>query len=208
MAKAYDCMVKAYGMNILAKLFCSKVRAEIVRLLFGLSREPLHLRDIQRKAGLALGTIQRDISHLEKLDLIVRRLDGNRVYFKANPVHPLTPDLRRLVLKTVGLADILRHALEGSGIRIAFVFGSIASATEHATSDVDLMIVGEIGLREVSRRLAGVSEQIGREVNPFILNASDFAKRRAAKEHFISSVLESPQIWIEGTENDLEAMGR
>ena len=194
-------------MNILANLFCSKVRAEIVRLLFGLSPAPLHLREIQRKAGLALGTIQRDIAQLVKMGLVVRRADGNRVYFTANNEHPLAPDLRRLVLKTAGLADILRQALGDTGIRSAFVFGSIAAGTEDARSDVDLMIVGEIGLRETSKRLSGVSDQIGREINPHVLSAAEFARRRVARDHFVSEVMESPRIWIKGMEHDLEAVG-
>lgn len=194
-------------MNTLAKLFCSKVRAEIVRLLFGLSAEQLHLREIQRKAGLAMGTIQRDIAQLVKMGLIVRRTDGNRVYFTANRAHPLTPDLRRLVLKTCGLADALRQALGSQGIRCAFVFGSVAAGSEHAESDVDLMIIGEVGLREISRRLSGVSDLVGREINPHVLSPGEFAKRRKANEHFVSSVMESPRIWVKGSDDDVEAMG-
>ena len=155
-----------------------------------------------------MGTIQQDIAQLVKMGLVVRRKDGNRVYFTANAAHPLTPELRRLVLKTTGLSDILRHALGETGIRCAFVFGSIAAGAEQPQSDVDLMIVGEIGLREVSRRLAGVSEQIGREINPRVMTGAEFAKRRREKEHFIATVIGSPRIWVLGAEDELETLGR
>ena len=193
-------------MKVLTALFCSKARAEIVGLLFSLSDKPLHLREIQRKAHLAVGTIQRDLAHLVKMGLVLRQADGNRVYFSANPAHPLALDLRRLVLKTAGLAGILRAALGEAGIRCAFVFGSIAAGTEQPQSDVDLLIVGDLGLREVSRRLSGVSEQIGREINPQVMTADEFAKRRREQEHFIATVIESPRIWVKGTEDELEAM--
>lgn len=193
-------------MNALTHLFCSKVRAEIVGLLFGLSDKPLHLREIQRKAHLAVGTIQRDVAHLVSMGLVLRRADGNRVYFSANPAHPLTSDLRRLVLKTTGLVDILRLALGKAGIQFAFVFGSIAAGTEQPWSDVDLLIVGDLGLREVSKRLSGVGEQIGREINPQVMTAVEFAKRRREQEHFIATVMASPRIWVMGAEDELEAM--
>lgn len=194
-------------MDLLAKLFCSRVRAEIIRLLFGLSPNPLHLREIHRKAGLAVGTIQRDIAQLVKMDLVVRRLDGNRVYFSANNVHPLTPELRRIVLKTVGLADTFRQALGKKGFQSAFIFGSIATGSEHDKSDVDLMVIGELGVREISRRLTGVADQIGREINPHVLSATEFAERRRSGEHFISTVMGSPRIWIQGNEDDIGKMG-
>jgi predicted nucleotidyltransferase len=91
---------------------------------------------------------------------------------------------------------------------VAFVFGSIASGEEKAGSDVDLMVIGQLGLRDLSRLLSGIEEKIGREVNPHVLREEEFRKRIRAKEHFASSVMESPKIFIIGSERELEAMGR
>ena len=113
-------------MNLLNELFCSKVRSELLRVLFGASLE-LHLRDIQRHTRLALNGIRRDLEKLRKMDLVSVRRDGNRVYFKANPDHPLFSDIQNIVLKTAGLVDILKSELrKAPEIRVAFVFGSIA----------------------------------------------------------------------------------
>jgi len=57
-------------MSILSEILSSKVRAEIFRLLFGLNNEPLHVREIQRKSGFAIGTIQTEMKKLHKLDLV------------------------------------------------------------------------------------------------------------------------------------------
>ena len=98
-------------MNLLAQLVCSRVRAEIFRILFGLRSGEIHLREIQRQTGFALGTVQQDIEKLVKMAVVTRRKDGNRVYYAANSKHPLTADIRHLVLKTTGLADVLGLAL-------------------------------------------------------------------------------------------------
>jgi predicted nucleotidyltransferase len=143
-----------------------------------------------------------------KLDLVKARRDGNRLYYRANTDHPLFPEIRNLVLKTAGLVEVIKSALDREGIEVAFIFGSLARSKERAESDVDLMVIGTIGLRSLSSRLAGVSEQIGREINPHALSIEEFRRRKQNGNHFLSNVLESPKLFIIGSENDLEAMGR
>jgi predicted nucleotidyltransferase len=130
------------------------------------------------------------------------------VYYRAKTESPLYPEIRNLVLKTSGLSDVLKFALTDKRIRVAFVFGSIARGDEKAGSDVDLMVIGQLGLRDLSRLLSGIEEKIGREVNPHVLRQEEFKKRVRAREHFVSSVMETPKIFIIGSQGELEAMGR
>lgn len=111
-----------------------------------------------------------------------------------------------MVLKTVGLVDVLGSALRTDGIRCAFIFGSIASGTEGAESDVDLMVIGEIGLRKLAALLAGVSDSLGREINPHVWSEQEFGKRLREKEHFATSVMASEKIFVIGSEHELETM--
>jgi predicted nucleotidyltransferase len=133
--------------------------------------------------------------------------DGNRVYYRANTTHPLYPDIRNLVLKTSGLADVVKDAIGNEkDIRIAFVFGSLARQQEKANSDVDLMVVGDIGLRKLTGLLMDVSGKICREINPHVFSEKEFIKRKKEQDHFLNQVLESPKIFIVGTENELAEM--
>jgi predicted nucleotidyltransferase len=141
------------------------------------------------------------------MQLVEAQRSGNRLYYRANKGHPLYPDIRNMVLKTSGMGDILRDALDKEGVMIAFVFGSVASNQEGATSDVDVMVIGDVGLRELSGWLSGVSERIGREINPHVMNGNEFRRRRRAHDHFLTRVLESEKLFIKGSEHDLEAMG-
>ena len=195
-------------MNRLAELLSSRARAEIFRLLLSGTGEELHVREIERRSGLNDSTIRQELTKLVRLDLVQSRRDSNRVYYRAKTENPLYPEIRNLVLKTSGLADVLKSALVDKRIRVAFVFGSIARGDETATSDIDLMVIGQLGLRDLSRLLSGIQEKIGREVNPYVLKEEELRKRVRAKEHFVSSVLESPKILIIGSHHELEAMGR
>jgi len=191
-------------MNLLAEILSSRIRSEIFRMLFGVNGEALHMREIERRSGLSIGTIQQEVKKLLRLNLIIERKDGNRIYYQANKEHPLFAEIRSLVLKTVGLVDFFRSALKADpNIKLAFVFGSIARQEEKDKSDVDLIIIGDLGMRQLTGLLSGVSGQIGREINPHILSIREFLKRKNAKDHFLIQVLESPKLFIIGNENEL-----
>ena len=194
-------------MNQLAELLSSRARAEIFRLLLSGTGEELHVREIERRSGLSDSTLRQELRKLVRLDLVQSRKDSNRVYYRAKTENPLYPDIRNLVLKTSGMSDVLKSALKDRRIRLAFVFGSVARGEEMAGSDVDLMVIGQLGLREISRLLSGIEEKIGREINPHVLWEKEFRKRIRVKEHFVSSVMEAPKIFIIGSQRELEAMG-
>ncbi len=195
-------------MDTLNTILSSRTRAEIFRLLFGTVEEELHLREIQRRSGLNDSTIRQELRKLLQLDLVKGRKDSNRIYYSGNRSHPLHPEIRNMVLKTVGLAQVLRDALQDERIEVAFVFGSVAEGKATADSDIDLFVIGDLGLRSLSELLSDTSEKIGREINPHVMNVSSFLKRVETGEHFVSSVIESQKLFIIGTENDLKAMGR
>ena len=195
-------------MNFLAEILSSKGRAEFLRILFGIDSNEIHLREIERRSGLAIGTISQEAIKLVKLGLILKRKDSNRTYYRANTEHPLYKTIHTLVLKTSGLSDILRQSLSIETIKIAFVFGSIAAGEEKAESDIDLFILGDIGLRSLSKLLKEPIQKIGREINPHIMTFEEFIKRSNEKEHFVMSVLESPKIMIKGNEDELERLGK
>ena len=194
-------------MDTLAILLSSRVKAEVCRLLFGLNNEPLHLRELTRRSGLALGTVRQELKKFEMLDLVSNKISGNRTYYCANRTHPLYPEIHRLVLKTRGLVDVLKNALGAKGFEIAFVFGSMAHGEDHAKSDIDLMIIGDISLRELSRRLADITEILGREINPHIFGKSEFIKRKQKRDHFISRVLSEQRLFVKGGERELGKLG-
>ena len=193
-------------MSLLAKILSSKIRAEIFRLLFGTNDKALHMRDIERRSGFAIGTIQGELKKLSKLDLVLKEVDGNRTYYRANKNHPLYNDIHNLVLKTTGLVDVLRNALETQKIKLAFVFGSFAKGEESADSDIDLMVIGNLGLRDITRLLSDTQEKIFREINPHVYSLKEFIKKYKENDHFVSQVAEGTKIFIIGSEDELKAM--
>jgi uncharacterized protein len=195
-------------MDNLTRLLSSRVKAEVFRLLFGPNAQELHVREIARQAKLNDATVRQELKRLASLHLVALRRDGNRAYYRAETSNPLYSDIRNIVLKTSGLVDILRQALvKKTGIRLAFVFGSLASGGEKPASDVDLMIVGSVSLRQLSKWLSGVVGRVGREINPHVFAPQEFARRRQERDHFLASVLDAPKLFVIGTEDELAEVG-
>jgi DNA-binding transcriptional ArsR family regulator len=190
-------------MSALAEILSSNSRAEVFRLLFGVADIELHNRELERRSGLSESAVRHELIRLTRLGLVVRREDGNRVYYRADKRHPLFPEIHNLVLKTTGLVEVLRTALEKEAIDVAFVFGSVARGGQVATSDVDLMVIGEIGLRRLSGLLHACEERIGREVNPHILTRTELARRLADGDHFLTSVMKDAKLFVIGDEDGL-----
>ena len=193
-------------MSLLFTLF-PQVRGEVLRLLVADASRELHLRDLTRQSGLALGTMQGELEKLGEADLVTSRRDGNRRYFRANASHPLFIDLQRLVLKTVGLREVLAEALAGiAGIEVAFVFGSLADGGGKAASDVDLLVVGEVGLRKLAGPLRAAGESLVREINPVTMTAVEFRQGRK-KNPFLVDVLGKPKLFVKGGPDELARLG-
>lgn len=193
-------------MSLLFVLF-PRGRAEVMRLLFADAKQELHLRELTRQSGLTLGTVQDELEKLSRADLVTNRRDGNRRYYRANSAHPLYPDLQQLVLKTSGLREVLVDALRDvKGVSSAFVFGSLAGGAGTAASDVDLMVIGDAGLRLLAPRLRKASERLGREINPVTITVAEFAKGRK-NSPFLGDVLKKEKLFVKGDADELARLG-
>lgn len=191
-------------MNLLAQLLSSQVRAEIFRLLFNGNKSSIHLRDLQRKSQLSIGTIQKEIGHLKSLDLVIPERDGNRLYYTANSDHPLYKEICGLVEKTSGVTEKLKEVLSSiKGIECAFIFGSYAKGEEKSHSDIDLIIIGDVGQRALSSKFREITEQTEREINPYIYSLKSWKEKIKKRDHFIKTVMSSDKIFLIGDKNVL-----
>jgi predicted nucleotidyltransferase len=175
-------------------------------VLFGQPERSFYASELIRHAGTGSGAAQRELARLEESGLIVTRRIGHQKHYQANAASPLFSELRNIVLKTVGLAEPLRGALKpvSSAIRAAFVYGSVAKATDQAASDIDLMIISDsLTYGELFGALERVTRTLGRKVNPTVYTVAEFTKRARTENAFVTRVLEQPKLWVIGSDDDL-----
>jgi predicted nucleotidyltransferase len=190
----------------LADALFTKTQQRVLGVLFGQPERSYYASELILVAGTGSGAAQRELARLEESGLIVSRRIGHQKHYQANAASPLYSELRIIVLKTVGLAEPLRTALKpvSSAIRAAFVYGSVAKATDQAASDIDLMIISDsLTYGEVFSTLERVTRTAGRKVNPTVYTAAEFSKRVRTENAFIMRVLEQPKLWVIGSEDDL-----
>lgn len=182
-----------------------QTRRALLALFYGHADQAYYLREIARAAGLGLGAVQRELQRLTAAGIITRNVRGRQVYYQANRESPIFPELKSLVIKTVGVGDVLRSALAplAGKIRVAFLYGSLAQGDERAGSDVDLLLVGQASFGEVVNALSAAQETLAREVNPTVYDPTEFRRKLAARHHFLTSVMRSQKTFLIGDEREL-----
>ncbi|MDP3886196.1 nucleotidyltransferase domain-containing protein [Hydrogenophaga sp.] len=180
-----------------------KVRQRVLSVLFGAPDRSFYTNEVIGLAQSGAGAVQRELADLAGAGLLTVRKQGNQKHFQANAASPVFAELRGLVLKTMGLADVLRTALAPLAPQIerAFVFGSIAKQQDTAQSDVDLLVVSDtLGYGDVFAALESASQTLGRTINPALYTAADFRARLQGDNAFINRVMQQPKIWLIGQE--------
>jgi len=186
----------------------TKSQQRVLGLLFGNPGRTFYANEIIALAGSGSGAVQRELAKLESAELVIVTRMGNQKHYRANVDAAVFEPLRELVLKTSGLADVLRASLTSIGgqIRAAFVYGSVATNRDTAMSDVDLMIISnDLSYADLFTLLADASSQLGRAVNPTIYSESELSKRVRGRNAFVTRVLKQPKIWLIGGARDLPA---
>jgi predicted nucleotidyltransferase len=197
------------AMGTYADALFTKTQQRVLTVLFGRPERSFYANEVIRLAQSGSGTVQRELARLEAAGLITLRRIGNQKHYQANPTAPIFDELRTIVLKTFGVADVLRIALEPfwPQVEVAFVYGSLASGSEHAGSDVDLMVIGLLPSNaQLLEALLPARDQLGRAVNPTLYTVDEFAQRVRDEQSFIVRVLQQPKIFVKGSEHDLSRL--
>lgn len=188
-----------------------KTRQAILGVTFLDPHRWWYMRELARHLGVTPSSLQRELDSLVRGGILRQKREGKHVYFQAATDSPIFQELRGIILKTAGLVDVVRTALNpyAERIRWAFLYGSIARSEEHSRSDVDLMIIGDVGLAEVSSPLRKTEQELQRAVNPTIYTPQEFEGKARLKHPFITTVLRSKKLFVLGDVLDFsKTLGR
>jgi predicted nucleotidyltransferase len=186
----------------------TKVQQRVLGVLFGNPNRSFYANEMIALVASGTGAVQRELARLERGGLLTVKRVGNQKHYQANAQAPVYAELRGLILKTSGLADVLRDALTplAEDIAAAFIYGSVAKGQDTASSDIDLMVVSEIlTYADVFALLEATTQKLGRAVNPTIYTANALARRLKQDNAFVKRVWTQPKIWVMGSESEIPA---
>jgi len=195
---------------MLETLLGSKLRAKVLGWLFSHPDERYFVRQLTALVKEDSTNVSRELARLEKTGILVSTTEGRQKYYQANRQSPIFNELHGLMLKTVGVADIIKKALEPrtADIRLAFIFGSVARRAEDRFSDIDLMVVGRISSGDVVSLLAPAEEKLAREINPVVYPIAEYKRKVREDHHFVKTVLEEGKIFVIGAEDELRRLAK
>jgi predicted nucleotidyltransferase len=190
----------------LASALFGGTQQRVLGLLFGQPHRSFYANEVIALVRSGTGAVQRELARLAESGLVTVRRSGNQKHYQADPKSPIFEELVSIVRKTVGLADPLRDALAGFADRItgAFVYGSIAKGSDHASSDVDLMIVSDdLSYAELFGALEEAGRTLGRTINPTIYSLQKWTRRLDRRDGFVKRVWAQPKVWLYGGVDEL-----
>ena len=178
--------------------FLSKsiVRRNLLSLLFSNPERRYYQRQLEKTLECAVSAVRRELLRLEREGLVRRVSEANIVFFRANSEHPLYAEVSAIIAKTIGIPAAIAESLgKWPGIALVILFGSYARYLGRekgvdwtAQSDIDLLVIGEVDLGELSRRLRGVESRFQRSVNPTIYRIAEFLEKLRKGNDFLADV--------------------
>ncbi|MBW7901913.1 MAG: nucleotidyltransferase domain-containing protein [Rhodocyclaceae bacterium] len=192
----------------LAGSLFSGVQRRLLALFYGQPERSYYTNELLRLTETGRGGLQRELARLVSAGLVNASAVGNQKHYQANRAAPIFSELRGIVLKTFGLADVLREGLAplATRIHVAFVFGSVAKGSDTAASDIDILIVSDdLAYADLFNALSTAEETLGRKISPTLYGTAEFERKVRDDNHFVTRVLAQPKIFLKGSEDDLPA---
>lgn len=172
----------------------------LLRLFYTNPDKSFFIHEIGRILGKKPGVFQRTLYNLEKEGVLKSSYQANARFFQVNADHPLYPEFKKIISKTVGASELLRQFLgKIKDARLGLIYGSFAKETERKDSDIDLLVVGHREIEgKLLRNLPAIEKSLQREINYKLYTENEFKKKRKAQDPFLDEILEDKYILLKG----------
>ena len=106
------------------------------------------LQGLAETLGAPQSSVHRELERAEAAGVIGRDATVRPHGFRAAVGDPLFEPLSTLLSRTVGVEAELRGVFERDDVDVALIFGSWAGGSRRPESDIDVLVVGDVDLRE------------------------------------------------------------
>lgn len=185
-----------------------KTRQGIMAATYGQPERWWYLSELAEYLKTTPSSLQRELKSLVASGLLRERRDGKRLYFQTETESPIFAPLREIFEQTLGAAAALKNALAPveNDICVAFIYGSVARAEDHTMSDIDILVVGSVGLSILSPIMQKLEQHFNREFNVTCYSRAEFADKVQSQNHFLTSVLRKEKMFLIGGQDDLDGL--
>ena len=159
---------------LLETLITSKTRVKLLLKFFLNDSYSSYLRQLESEFGESSNAIRVELNRFEEAGLLRSFTKGNRKYYQAQTSHPLFKDIHSLILKYVGIDQVIEHVVHKLGdLDKVFLNGDFTEGRDNGT--IDFIFVGENLDSEYLFRLVGKAKKlIKRKVDYLIMGKNEF----------------------------------
>jgi predicted nucleotidyltransferase len=181
----------------------SKTRSSILETFFKDPEKEYYMRQLEEMTGYSVGNIRREMIRLQSDGIFHVRNIGNMKLYKLNKSYPLYDEIKNIVRKTLGIEGSMKQLLgRFKEVEYAFIYGSYAESKERSLSDVDVIVIGDVIPRAIKAAFYEYQAKAGREIDSIVYTRSEFLRKIAEKNHFVSSVVKAKKIFIKGDDGE------
>jgi len=194
------------GKELWRALF-TRTQRRLLGLLYGHPERSYYANEIVRLAGVGTGAVQRELSNLAAAGILSVRRVGNQKHFQANPECPFYPELRSMVVKTLGALSILRSAARSlpGDVELALAHGPGVTGAGPAQAPIELLLVGTGILRAAAEQVLGAAaRELGRELQLVILRPDRFRSLLDSGDTRLRELLAEPRVVLVGDLEDYD----
>jgi predicted nucleotidyltransferase len=187
-------------------LFRSELQSRILGLLLLNPQKTRTASELVRRLEANSVTVHRELHRGLSAGVLVREPVGRTYVYRAATNSPLYEPLRLLLERTVGVEAELRRALESvPGVEAAFIHGSFANQTKiKPTSDVDLLVLGDVDPHGLRRTVRKVETRVGREIDVLAYRPDEFAALVESGNSLVRGIIRGPVTPVVGSPEVLQ----
>jgi hypothetical protein len=161
---------------LLDNFFSGKIRVRLLTKLLLNPASKVYLRGLERDLGVSSNTVRLELNKLSEMHLIeILEEDAHAKvkHYAVNTKHPLFSSLRGIILKYVGLDQILEEIIHKLGnVDKVYLTGDLAQGKN--STFVDLVIVGDIDKAYLYKLIEKVEPLIGKKIRVGLFSANEF----------------------------------
>ncbi len=166
----------------------SKVSQKILSYFMLQQGSEVYVNDLARTLNVESGNLTRKLLALEKEGILKNRWQGKQRYYSLNKSFPLLKEYKNIVLKTLGLEQILKTVLSKiAGIKKAMIFGSYAQDRMDSHSDIDLLVIGDHSTVDLQRAVAQIQKSVQRDINAVSMSLQEYNDKKS-NDPFLKSI--------------------
>lgn len=154
-----------------------------------------HLRDLAARLSIDPSNLSKELGRLEREGLFRSEVSGRQKYFQLNRQYALFEEVRSIVAKTIGAVPLIAQSLKKvEGIAEAYLYGSFARNQQDASSDIDVLVIGDPRGEILAEAVRKLERQLGREINYTVFSRKEFKSRRRRKDAFLEDVWHNKRV--------------